>query len=71
MKEYDERVLLATRNLAAIKEGMKSYEARRQEQDSKLLILQEQVAGLIQQVQALQLSVAVLRATTHGRGSTV
>lgn len=67
---YDERLLLATRNIAAIKEGMRGYEQLRQEQSAKIASLQEQVASLTQQLRDLQLSVAVLRATAHGRGPT-
>lgn len=68
--EYDDRVILAQRNIEAMREGMKHFESERAKAAQREQALQATVAQLVTQVQALQSQVAIMRAQMHGTGAT-
>lgn len=70
MSEYDERIILAQRNIKALNEGLKHVEAQRSQDAQRVEALMGTVTQLQQQVQALTIQVATLRAGAHGRGPT-
>jgi hypothetical protein len=71
MDEYNESLILARRNIAALAEGIKLHEKIRAEQAAAISKLQEQVTNLSTAVTNLTLKVAVLNAASVGRGPTV
>ena len=70
MNEYDERMILAQRNINALNEGLKHVERRRSEDAKRVEDLMGTVTQLQQQVQKLTIDVAMLRAGSVGRGPT-
>lgn len=70
MNEYDERMILAQRNINALNEGLKLVERRRSEDAQRVEALMGTVTQLQAQVQKLTIDVAVLRAGSVGRGPT-
>ena len=70
MSDYDERMILAQRNISALNEGLKLVERRRSEDAQRVEALMGTVTQLQAQVQKLTLDVAVLRANSVGRGPT-
>jgi hypothetical protein len=70
MSDYDERMILAQRNINALNEGLKLVERRRVEDAQRVEALMGTVTQLQTQVQKLTLDVAVLRANSVGRGPT-
>lgn len=70
MMNYDERMILAQRNINALNEGLKLVERRRVEDAQRVESLLGTIAQLQTQVQKLTIDVAVLRAGSVGRGPT-
>jgi hypothetical protein len=68
--KYDDRIVLAVRNIEAMREGMRHFEAERAKAAQREQALQATVAQLVTQVQALQAQVAMMRAQSHGTGAT-
>ena len=66
----DESVILATRNIKALHEGLKHFEAARVEDSKRVEQLMQTVSMQTQQIQALQQSMALLRAKAMGSGPT-
>lgn len=69
-ENYDERVILAQRNISAMNEGMKHFERKRAEDSQRVEQLMSTVAALATEVAQLRQTVAVLRAMSHGGGPT-
>lgn len=70
MSEHDELTLLNKRNIAALHEGLKQFEAMRAADAKRVEQLMATVTMQSQQIQKLQVDVAVLRATGMGHGPT-
>jgi hypothetical protein len=70
MSDYNETLLLAKRNIEAMNEGMKFFEAQRVRDRDQVQQLQATVAQLMEQVQKLTIDVALLRARAQGHGAT-
>lgn len=70
MSDYDEATLLNKRNITALHEGLKALERLRQDDSKRVEQLMATVTMQSQQIQKLQVEVAVLRATGMGRGPT-
>lgn len=66
----DEALLLATRNIKALNEGMKHFEAKRVEDSRRVEQLMSTVTQLTTQMHLLSQQVNVLRAKSMGTGST-
>jgi predicted nucleic acid-binding Zn-ribbon protein len=70
MSDYDERMILAQRNIKALNEGLKHVEHQRSEDAKRVEALMGTITQLQTQVQKLTIDVAVLRAGSVGRGPT-
>jgi hypothetical protein len=70
MSDYDERMILAQRNINALNEGLKLVETRRTADAKRVEDLMATVTQLQTQVQKLIIDMAVLKAGSVGRGST-
>jgi hypothetical protein len=70
MSDYNETLLLAKRNIEAMNEGMKFFEAQRVADKQRVEQLQETVTQMVQQIQNLTVQVAMLRVQSLGNGAT-
>lgn len=66
----DEALILATRNIKAMAEGMRQFESMRSNDSQRVEQLMSTVTMQAQQIQKLQAEVAVLRARAMGAGPT-
>jgi predicted nucleic acid-binding Zn-ribbon protein len=70
MNEYDERMILAQRNIKALSDGLRHAEIKVNEHTGQIDRVLGQLTELQTQLQKLTIDLAVLKAGAVGRGPT-
>lgn len=69
MIEYSEQDIINKRNIQALNEGLKHLERMRAQDANTVSSMCATVSDLVQQVQALTIQLALLRANAMGHGA--